>query len=76
MINILIFFNIFNSGANQRPTSWSDDEQNNPFDDDVIEGEGVPVIALYDYVGAEEDELSFKAGTYSGSYCVNIPVLH
>lgn len=42
-----------------RPASWSDDEQNNPFETDGAE---VPVEALYDYEGAEEDELSFKAG--------------
>ena len=45
------------------PPSVPDEDQ---WEDDtagIDESSGVAVRAMYDYIGQEEDELSFKAGT-------------
>lgn len=49
-------------------SDWSDDESpkkvavNGVGEDEEEQVEGVRVKALYDYMGQESDELSFKAG--------------
>lgn len=59
----------FRNGTNKSESNPFEEEEWDEGDGDnvlVDNGEpGVPVKALYDYVGAENDELSFKQGKIS-----------
>lgn len=76
------FFCSVSSGERNQSyaTEWSDEESNNPFASDDVQGESNPfdeevsptlevrVRALYDYEGQEHDELSFKTGKCSSTF--------
>lgn len=62
LFTILIYF-LLRNGSGKEANPFEEEEWDES-DALVDNGEpGVPVKALYDYEGAENDELSFKQGT-------------
>ena len=64
--SLCLYCVVFSAPNNQNPfgeDEWDDDypDTTGPVDDGST---GVPVKALYDYDGQEEDELTFKVGKY------------
>lgn len=68
--NLPIFYNSRNGKDEANPFDDEHEEWEDYTNDALVDnGEpGVPVRALYDYEGAESDELSFKTGAYSSIY--------
>lgn len=62
----IILYNLFLSNGNGKPevNPFEEEEEWDEGDNVLVDNgeKGVPVKALYDYEGAEDDELTFKQG--------------